>query len=169
VLVEEQQSAIRSAIADIRRLVYDLRPPALDELGLVGAIREQAAHYRGWPGKSLRQECPSGLSVEVQMPEEVPALPAALEVATYRIVQEALSNVARHAHARSCIIRLALSEGVLQVEITDDGIGLPAARRGGVGLLSMRERAEELGGTCQIEATPGGTRVCARLPMLTAA
>jgi signal transduction histidine kinase len=103
----------------------------------------------------------------VQAPEQLPALSAALEVATYRIVQEALSNAARHARARTCTIRLALSEGVLQVEITDDGIGLPPARRAGVGLLSIRERAAELGGTCQIEATPGGgTQVCARLPML---
>ncbi len=169
-LVLEQQNTIRSAIADIRRLVYDLRPPALDELGLLGAIRERAAHYGLPVERSVQQERLSGLSVEVQAPEDVSALPAALEVATYRIVQEALSNVARHAHARTCTIRLALSEGILQVEITDDGIGLPPAHRGGVGLLSMRERAAELGGTCEIEATPGGgTQVCARLPVLTEA
>jgi len=169
-LVVEQQSAIRSAIADIRRLVYDLRPPSLDELGLLGAIREQAAHYGRAPRQSLQQERPSGLSVEVQAPEDVPALPAALEVATYRIIQEALSNVARHAHARACTIRLALSEGILQVEITDDGLGLPAAHRAGVGLLSMRERAAELDGTCEIIPAPGGgTQVRARLPMLTEA
>ncbi len=166
-LVVELQTAIRSAIADIRRLVYDLRPPLLDELGLLEAIREQAAHYGSATAQILQQEYPSGLSVCVHAPEELPALPAALEVATYRIVQEALSNVARHAHARTCTVRLTLSEAVLQVEITDDGIGQPPAPRGGVGLLSMRERAAELGGTCQIEATPeGGTLVCARLPML---
>jgi signal transduction histidine kinase len=166
-LVVEQQSAIRSAIADIRRLVYDLRPPSLDELGLLGAIRERAAHFGSAAGQPLQQEHPSGLRVEVQAPQEVPALSAALEVATYRIVQEALSNVARHAHAHTCTICLTLSEGLLQVEISDDGIGLPAAPRRGVGWLSMRERAAELGGTCQIEAMPaGGTQVCARLPLL---
>ncbi len=170
VLVVEQQSAIRSAIADIRRLVYDLRPPSLDELGLLDAIRERAAHY-GLPAeRSDQQERLFGLSVEVLAPDDVPALSAALEVATYRIVQEALSNVARHADARTCVIRLALSEGVLQVEITDDGIGLPPAHRGGVGLLSMHERAAELDGTCEIVPAPGGgTRVRARLPVLTEA
>ncbi len=169
-LVLEQQSAIRSAIADIRRLVYDLRPPSLDELGLLGSIREQAAHY-GLPAeRSDQQERLFGLSVEVLAPDDVSALPAALEVATYRIVQEALSNVAQHAHARTCTIRLVLTEGLLQLEITDDGIGLPPAHRAGVGLLSMHERAAELDGTCEIVPAPGGgTQVRARLPVLTEA
>jgi len=166
-LVLEQQSAIRSSIADIRRLVYGLRPPSLDELGLLGALRERAAHYAMSLERSTRQERLSGLKVEVQAPDDLPELPAALEVATYRIVQEALSNVVRHAHACTCHIDLTITEDVLQVEITDDGRGVQTASRAGVGLLSMRERAAELGGTCEIVPAPaGGTLVRARLPLL---
>ncbi len=144
----------QDAISDIRRLVYDLRPPALDELGLIPAIREQAIIYS-----------PYGLNVSVEAPEEMPPLPAAIEVAAYRIVQGALTNVSRHARASVCRVRISISGG-LDVEITDNGIGLPEGRRVGVGLSSMRERAAELGGTCEIEPIPeGGTRVLARLPL----
>lgn len=145
----------QAAISDIRQLVYDLRPPALDELGLVPAIREQAANYSQY-----------GLNITVQAPERLPPLPAAVEVAAYRIAQEALTNVARHAQAKVCRVRLSLG-GELELEITDDGIGLPEDRRAGVGLSSMRERAAELGGTCVVEpAGPaGGTRLLARLPL----
>jgi signal transduction histidine kinase len=87
-------------------------------------------------------------------------------VAAYRIVQEGLTNVVKHAHAAHCLVRLALQDDALQIEITDDGIGLPGERRAGVGLSSMRERAAELSGTCTIEGIDGGgTRVCARLPL----
>ena len=106
------------------------------------------------------------LVVKVDAPARLPALPAAVEVAAYRIVQEALTNVVRHACAHTCLIRLALEAGVLCLEIADDGAGLPAERRAGVGLRSMRERAEELGGSLAVEAVPtGGTRVRARLPL----
>ena len=95
-------------------------------------------------------------------------MPAAVEVACYRITQEALTNVVRHAGARSCSVLLALEQEArtVRVEITDDGRGLSSERKGvGVGLSSMRERAEELGGTCRIDSLPGsGTRVSARLP-----
>src|SRR5215207_2863979 len=148
------ETDIEEALTDIRRLVYDLRPPALDELGLVGAIREAAAQY----GEN-------GLSISIRTPERLPVLPAAVEVAAYRIVQEALTNVVRHAHAGTCLVCLSLND-VLELEITDDGVGLPADRRAGVGLSSMRERAAELGGTCVIEpVTSGGARVLARLPL----
>ncbi len=163
--VLDLQAEIRAAIADIRRLVYALRPPTLDELGLVGAIRQYAAQYdtpnrsEGEPGSDLR--------VAVEAPEQLPALPAAVEVAAYRIVQEALTNAARHAQARSCRICLSLLSGHdLQIEITDDGVGLPKEPRAGVGLLSMHERAAEVGGTCVVEPAPGrGTRVRVNLPL----
>ncbi|MDP8909482.1 MAG: sensor histidine kinase, partial [Chloroflexota bacterium] len=147
----------QAAIADIRRLVYDLRPPTLDELGLISAVREQAT--------SLSQ---NGLNVSVEAPPRLPALPAAVEVAAYRIVQEALTNVVRHAGARACHVRVSIGK-TLDLEISDDGIGLADDRRGGVGLASMRERASELGGTCTVErASPaGGTRVVACLPLPT--
>ena len=155
-LVVELREELRSAISDIRRLVYDLRPPALDDLGLVEALRRLAERY----GSEDEQ-----LSVLVEVPEDVPNLPAAVEVAVYRITQEALTNVVRHARAKSCVVHLAVNEDV-GLKIVDDGVGIPAERSAGVGLSSMRERASELGGSCVVEAAPkGGTRVLVRLPL----
>lgn len=154
-LLVELKAQTQAAIGDIRRLVYDLRPPALDELGLVSALRQYAA-----------RNSVNGLHVSVQAPEALPPLPAAVEVAAYRIALEALTNVARHARAHTCVIRLAVDEA-LHVEITDDGDGLPENYQAGVGMMSMRERALELGGECVIESMPaGGTRVSARLPLV---
>ena len=153
-LLQELALHTQAAIADIRRLVYDLRPPALDDLGLVLALREQVAHYSQ-----------AGLQITIDAPEQLPPLPAAVEAAAYRIVQEALTNVVRHAQARNCAVGLTLGD-TLDVEICDDGVGLPPGARAGVGLTSMRERTAELGGTCQIESVPGrGTCIHARLPL----
>jgi signal transduction histidine kinase len=92
-------------------------------------------------------------------------LPAAVEVAAYHIALEALTNVAQHANAQICRIRLSLENG-LCLEVTDDGDGLPTDNHAGVGLTSMRERAAELGGELRIEpGRPHGTRVWARLPL----
>src|SRR5215211_5168498 len=155
-LVVELREELRGAIADIRRLVYDLRPPALDDLGLTEALRRLAERY-GSEGEQLR--------VSVEAREDLPNLPAAVEVAVYRITQEALTNVARHARARSCVVRLVVNDDVA-LEIVDDGVGIPAERSAGVGLSSMRERASELGGSCVVESIPeGGTRVLVRLPL----
>jgi two-component system NarL family sensor kinase len=86
-------------------------------------------------------------------------------VACYRIVQEALTNVIKHAHAHRCILHLNIDEA-LELEVIDDGKGLPIEGKNGIGLTSMRERAQELGGTCSIDTLPeGGTRVYARLPL----
>ncbi len=157
---EKLRAAIRATVGDVRRLVYDLRPPALDELGLVEAIRERASRYGVGDG---------GFRATVEAPDELPPLPAAVEVAAYRIVQEALMNASRHARARTCSIRLGCPDGrSLEIEVTDDGVGLPASPEGGVGLSSMRERAAELGGECEIghsRRATGGTRVFARLPL----
>lgn len=159
-LLSELRAETKAAIEGIRRLVYDLRPPALDELGLVGALREQAASFvRRGAGKL------DGLCVSVEAPDEFPPLPAAVEVAAYRIGAEAVANVARHANASHCVLRLSLN-GALEVEVTDDGVGSTSGWRPGVGLASMRERAAELGGTCTVGPDPGGgTRVHARLPL----
>jgi len=141
------------ALDDIRRLVYALRPPALDALGLLGALKEQATQY-------ARQD----LSIVVDAPEHLPPLPAAVEVAAYRIIQEALTNVVRHAQACTCTVSVQVND-TLDLEVTDDGRGLPAACHAGVGLHSMRERAAELGGTFDITSTPGqGTRLRVSLP-----
>jgi len=172
-LLAQLKNQTQEAASDVRRLVYGLRPPALDELGLVHAVRQQAARH-GLLADSLPQVaggetgCEDGLVFSVETSEHLPPLPAAVEVSCYRIAQEAMTNVARHARARACRVRLSIDvDGKeLELAITDDGVGLPADRRCGVGLGSMRERAVELGGTCTIEAVSnGGTRVLARLPL----
>lgn len=153
-LVEIKKSS-QAAIGDIRRLVYDLRPPALDELGLVEALREHVATIRS----------PTGPHLTLEAPEPLPAVPAAVELAAYRIVLEALTNVVRHADARTCTVRFAVDDS-LYVEVCDDGVGLPGTLHPGVGLTSIRTRTEELGGTCVIEPAPGsGTRVHVRIPL----
>ncbi len=153
-LLKESMTESQTLITEIRRLVYGLRPPALDQLGLLAAIREQAAQYQI-----------NGLQVTVSAPDSLPSLPAAVEVAAYRIIQEALTNVAKHAQAKNCIVSLAINKD-LEIVVSDDGIGLSSTRRVGVGLSSMRERAEEIGGACLVEnAGKGGTRVFARLPI----
>ena len=145
----------QEAIADIRRLVYDLRPPALDELGLVSALCEQVV-----------QSQQHGIRIAFDAPDQLPPLPAAVEVAAYRIAQEALTNVVRHSRAHRCVMRLWLEDDVLCLQVRDDGRGLAPERRSGVGLHAMRERAAELGGTCVVESGAGiGTCVLARLPL----
>jgi signal transduction histidine kinase len=139
-------------VAEIRRLVYNLRPPALDQLGLAAALAESAGQV-------------GGVAVVVDAPSDLPALPAAVEVAAYRTAQAALPNVARHADARHCGLRLWLEDNHLCLEVRDDGRGLPAEVRSGVGLHAMQERAAELGGVCTVESAPGGTVVLAQLPL----
>jgi signal transduction histidine kinase len=152
----ELKGQTRSAISGIRDLIQNLRPPALDELGLVSAVREGA----------VSQDAGGGLRILVETSDSLPPLPAAVEVAAYRIALEAVTNVARHAHARRCVIRFDLKDA-LELEVVDDGVGLPEQVLQGKGLTSMQERASELGGSCLIEALPGrGTRLRARLPLL---
>jgi signal transduction histidine kinase len=155
-MLQRLEEQLQTATGEIRRLVDGLRPPALDELGLVSALRERAAHF---------QQGPAGLSVTVEGPDALPPLPAATEVAAYRIALEALTNAARHAHAHRCVLRLAV-DGALELQVCDDGRGIPAGHRAGVGLASMRQRAREVGGACTVDPEPGGgTRVTARLPL----
>ncbi|MEV4896492.1 sensor histidine kinase [Nonomuraea sp. NPDC055795] len=143
-----------TVIEDVRRLVHNLLPPALDRWGLAEALKREAERFRG-----------GGLDVRVRVDADLGELPAATEVAAYRIVCEALVNVARHAAARTCEVRLSTAEGELEVEVVDDGRGVGPEVAPGVGLIAMRERARELGGRCAV--TPGaggGTRVHAVLP-----
>ena len=158
-LLKEVRDQTQETLAQIRRLVYDLRPPALDELGLLSALREHIA-------SSGHQ----GLQILIEAPESLPALPAAVEVAAYRIAREALTNVVRHAQAEQCRLRLGLQENVLTVEVSDDGKGIADDHHIGVGWLSMRERAVELGGSCHITRGPsGGTTVQVSFPLGVAA
>ena len=145
---------VQEVVADVRRLVHDLRPPALDDRGLVGALRQQAE----------RLEPPA--TVEAG---DLGALPAAVEVAAYRIAGEAMTNVARHARASTCTVRLDVVDSALLVEVADDGAGVPAGVQAGVGLVGLRERAAELGGRSEVTCPPtGGTVVRAWLPLRSA-
>ncbi len=172
-LLSRLKDQTQDTVGDVRRLVYGLRPPALDDLGLLAAVRQQAEIHgfvvHGLPGDEATGAVDGrGLAFSLEAPEDLLPLPAAVEVAAYRIVQEALTNVVRHARAKTCRVRFSVDRagGVLELEVTDDGVGMPEDRRAGVGLSSMRERAEELGGTLVVEPGPkGGTRVLARLPM----
>jgi two-component system, NarL family, sensor kinase len=148
----------RAALADVRRLVDNLRPPALDELGLVGAL-QQRADQLSWrsDGESVQ--------VTLNVPEQLPALPAAIEVATYRIATEALTNVVRHSKASGALVQLSCTER-LELSITDDGPP-NGAWAPGVGLDAMRERAAELGGSFQAGPTPTGGQVVASFPLTT--
>jgi signal transduction histidine kinase len=135
----------------LRRLAYDLRPPALDHLGLAAALREQAERL-------------APLAVDVAA-GPLPGLPAAAEVAAYRIVVEAMTNAARHGGAH-CRVHLGRTDDELRLEVDDDGPGWPDGFRAGVGVTAMRERAGELGGRCVLAAAPGGgARVAVTLPL----
>ncbi|MEU4700301.1 sensor histidine kinase [Nonomuraea dietziae] len=150
-LLHRVRSQMATAIGDVRDLVYGLRPPALDELGLEGALRSLA-------------EGP-GPRVVVVVTGRLKDLPPEVGVAAYRIAQEAVTNVRRHAHATTALIRLERQEE-LWLTVSDDGIGLQEERRNGVGLASMRERAAEAGGDCVVTGRPGGgTEVVVRLPL----
>ena len=153
-LLDELRTQVQSAVEDLRRVVHALRPPALDDLGLAGALREAV---RRWDG--------GGLEIAYEAPSSLPPIPAATELAAYRIVHESLANVVRHAGATRCSVVLRAADG-LEVLVEDDGRGMPHAGSAGVGLVSMRARAEELGGRLDVESGPeGGTRVRAWLPV----
>ena len=145
------------AVSDLRRIVYGLRPSALDELGLAGALRDQAERFQC--------QAPT-LTISLDAPVKGLAdLPPVVEMACYRIVTEALANVARHAHATRCAVRIHLDHRI-HLDVRDNGAGLPAHWRAGVGIATMRERASELGGDLVIEPRrPHGTRVAAHLPV----
>ena len=149
---------IRRTVVDVRRLVEGLRPPALDELGLAGACAQAVE----------RLTAGSGLAASVHASDDLPALPAAVEVAAYRIVVEAVTNTVRHARARRCRVSIACIPAGLAIEVTDDGTGLVASGLPGHGLAIMRERAEELGGTVTVRDGSPGVTVQARLPAVTA-
>jgi signal transduction histidine kinase len=158
-LIERSTQQLNDAIALVRSLAHQLHPPELELLGLEGALRE-------------RVQSRAGLVIRMEAPQTLPRLPAAVETAAYYIALEALTNAEKHSEARTCRVRLALAPGdamlrlsVLELDVVDDGRGLPAEQANGLGLLSMQARAAEVGGTCHIASAPiGGTRVSVRLP-----
>ncbi len=159
-LLGEVKRQAQQLVADVRQVVNDLRPPALDELGLIEALRSAITHLHNHT---------SPLQIRLDADAVPRNLPAAVEAASYRIVMEAVTNVVKHAHARHCHIALHFLESPppnLQIRIEDDGVGLSEKVRANVGLRSMRERAEELGGSFEIQSgTTVGTCVLVSLPL----
>jgi signal transduction histidine kinase len=146
---------LRRASQQVREMAYDLRPPVLDDLGLTAAVLDRVA----------RAFDSDGLNIVVDAPTDRLELPAAVELAALRIVQEAVANTRKHAAASECRVVLRPNGRELLVEIADDGRGFSATARKGVGLRSMAERAGELGGTCDIRSTSAGTSIIVRLPV----
>ncbi|WP_182377027.1 histidine kinase [Nocardioides sp. WS12] len=153
--LDRAKDASSQVINDLRGLVYGLRPPALDDLGFIGAVRLHA--------ERIADE--GGLALDLRLPREV-VLPAAVEVAAFRTVVEAVTNVVRHSGASSVTVTVAPSERDVVVLVTDDGV--PAGEwQPGVGLSGMRERAEELAGTFTAGSSPGGGRIEVVFPLRT--
>jgi signal transduction histidine kinase len=142
-LLGEVRDNMDETTADIRRLVYGLRPPLIDELGLITALRNHPSAH-------------SGLTVTVE-PDELPDLPAAVEVALYRIASEAIHNAVRHSGGQRCTVTIEAAADEVRMRISDDGRGLPEPLVGGVGIAAMRERAAELGGTVELVSHDGTT------------
>ena len=144
-----------AAIGEIRRLAYDLRPQVLDGMGLVGALHEYVAVVSG----------DGALRVSVEAPEAVENLPAAVEIAAYRIVTEAVTNVIRHSTATRAVVRLTVEGAALQLEVRDNGVNAEDSWQPGVGLTSIRERTAELGGASEIRYDRAGGEVRVLLPL----
>lgn len=152
-LLDDLSSRIRHTVGGVRAIVDDLHPPPLDEFGLVGAVEEVAGRFAG------------ELRVTVKAAPGLPPLPAAVELAAYRIAAEAITNAARHAGGSTCQVTFAAGDD-LELRVIDNGCGLSSDAAEGVGLPSMRHRAEVLGGSCSVANAPnGGTEVLVRLPL----
>ena len=157
-LVTTARDQLQEAVGDVRRIVHGLRPPALDDLGLLGALQAT--------GPGLLPSDDGAPRIRIDGSGTLDGLPAAVEVAAFRITQEAMTNAVRHAGARHITVHLRGGKDGVAIDVVDDGRGLPDDAAPGLGLQSMRERATELGGTCQVTAPPGGgTRVSAVLPL----
>jgi two-component system, NarL family, sensor kinase len=155
-LLAETRDEARAAIAEVRRLVDDLRPPAIDEVGLLGAIRQRVTSLSG------------DLAVDIVGPDSLPQLPAAVEVAAFRIASEAVTNVVRHSGASRCLVVVEL-DGAFALTVSDNGRGADEDTGQGMGWTSMRQRAAELGGSCTISSrAEGGVVVRAVLPLVDA-
>jgi len=160
-LVAQLTEQTRREIDEIRRLVAGLRPPALDQLGLVSSLRQRVDEHNAAARGSR-----DGMEWTLHADDDLDPLSAAVEVAAYRIVDEAVNNALRHSGAHSCEVRLRRDAGALLIEVSDTGTGLPVSPEPGVGIESMRDRAEELGGTFDLDSDERGTRVVVRLPLI---
>ena len=152
------RNLVASALGDVRRLTVELRPPALDDFGLAAALERLA-------GVVAER---SGLDIDVNVGVPPGTLPPEHETAIYRVVQEALTNVVKHASARSISIVVTTAEGMVRAVIEDDGAGFTFGdvRTEALGLVGMRERALLLGGRFDVESSPGaGTTIVAEMPL----
>ena len=162
--IDSLRGDLRETVGEIRRVVEGLRPPALDELGLTGALTQVLDRLTAGTCVAIDIRC-----------SELPALSAAIEVAVFRIVTEAVTNVVKHANARRCLVDLRVvhegdADGRLRIEVTDDGAGWSRAPAAGHGLSTMRERAEELRGRLRLSPGPDGrgNSMIAELPLSSA-
>ncbi|HET6910964.1 MAG TPA: sensor histidine kinase [Mycobacteriales bacterium] len=154
-LLIDLRDQVQCAVDELRRIARDLRPAALDGQGLAAAITDHLT----------RMQTPT-LDIALELPETLPPMSAATEVAAYRVITEAVTNTVRHANARRCQVRMTIDNpAALVVEVTDNGRGIPANAPRGVGHVSMRERVDELGGSLAIASDTGGTSITARLPL----
>jgi signal transduction histidine kinase len=159
----EAQAMASRSLDELHRIIYDLRPSILDDLGLLAAIRWMAQRNLG----------PNGVQVRCEFEELTAHLPPDAEIAVFRAVQEAVSNVVRHAKAEKVLIEIAEERGILTIDVEDDGegfdpaeVGGPQATGRGLGILGLHERMELIGGTAKVTSSPGaGTRVSLRVPM----
>ena len=154
--VAQIRALVASALDDVRRLTVELRPPALDDFGLEAALERLTSVVAERSGLDIQLSVAAGLS-----------LPAECETAVYRIVQEALTNIVKHAAARSVSVVIATGSGAVRAVIEDDGVGfrVERVRDGALGLVGMRERVGLLGGRFEVESAPGsGTTIVAELP-----
>lgn len=157
-LVTTARDQLQEAVADVRRIVHGLRPPALDDLGLLGALQAT--------GPGLLPSDDGSPRIRIVGSGSLDGLPAAVEVAAFRITQEAVTNAVRHAGADHITVHLSGGGDGVAIDVLDDGRGCPDDAAPGLGLQSMRDRATELGGTCSVTAAQdGGTRVSAFLPL----
>lgn len=159
-LVKEQigriKTAAESAVRSIRDMALLLRPPMLDDLGLVAALEWQARET------SRRGDT----EVEVHAGDIPASLPGPVKIAVYRLVQESLQNAATHAHAKNARVSVRYDPRKMEVEISDDGAGFQPERTRGMGILGMEERVRQLGGTFDLQSSPGkGTIVHAVFPL----
>jgi two-component system NarL family sensor kinase len=156
--LESGVERLREVLGEVRRISHDLRPALLDDLGLARALEHLGREWSSRSGVALDADC-----------EDPGPLPEGVATAVFRIAQEALGNVERHAAAREVHLRLRRGGGGLRFEVIDDGSGfdvdaLQRSPRSGLGLTHMRERVESLGGRFELSANGGGTRLAAFFP-----
>jgi signal transduction histidine kinase len=155
--LEEARSALDRVKEELRTVAFLMQPPLLDECGIVTALRVYAE------GFSRR----SGIEITVDAPDVDPTLPRAVETALFRVAQEALTNVHRHAHCTTGRIRLTITHQTVSMDIEDDGTGMPLGDRTpvGVGVTGMRARVRQLGGDFTMFSRQSGTKLRATIPL----